>query len=181
MAAKGYQATTISDIARVARVSKTVLYAHFDDKEHCLLELVSRASDKVLAELRRAQQEAAAGGLPWQERLRSSLGSLLAALASGPEIAWAVLVEVQAAGRKGLALRRDLLDRYVSLIHETIDELAGRFPDEIQRVDRSLVLAAVGGIHEIMLIRVERGEAAQLAEETDAATAVLINLLQRRH
>ena len=37
MAEKGYPATTIADIARVARVSKTVLYAHFRDKEECLL------------------------------------------------------------------------------------------------------------------------------------------------
>ena len=33
MAAKGYQATTIADIAGAARVSKTVVYAHFRDKE----------------------------------------------------------------------------------------------------------------------------------------------------
>ena len=49
MAEKGYQATTISDIARVARVSKTVVYTHFRDKEECLLELYSRANDNVLA------------------------------------------------------------------------------------------------------------------------------------
>jgi AcrR family transcriptional regulator len=43
MAVKGYQATTISDIARAARVSKTVVYAHFRDKEECLLELYGAA------------------------------------------------------------------------------------------------------------------------------------------
>ena len=180
MAEKGYGATTVADIARVARVSKTVLYAHFRDKEDCLLELVSRATDKVLDELRRTQQEGAAAGLPWRDRLHGTVSALLSALASGPEIAWAVLVEVQAAGRSGLALRRDVLDRYVTLLCETADDLVARFPDEVRPVGAELVLAAVGGIHELMLARVERGQAARLTEDADVAAAVLVGLLERR-
>src|ERR687893_606261 len=68
MAEKGYQATTIADIARAGRVSKTVVYAHFRDKEHCLLELYSRATDRVLETLQGAQADAAE--LPWRDRLR---------------------------------------------------------------------------------------------------------------
>src|SRR5918994_3704027 len=71
MAEKGYQATTISDIARAGRVSKTVVYAHFRDKEECLLELYSRANAKVLATVRLAQEDARAAGLPWRGRLRA--------------------------------------------------------------------------------------------------------------
>lgn len=180
MARKGYRATTISDIAREGRVSKTVVYAHFRDKEECLLELVSRATAKVLDELRRTLEEAVTSGLPWRDVIRAAVGALLAALASGPEVAWAVLVEVQGAGRSGLALRRESLDRHVALIAETADELARRRPDEVRRVDRSLVVAAVGGIHELMLVRVERGEAARLAEETDRAARVVVDLLEKR-
>src|SRR3712207_2111238 len=69
MAEKGYQATTIADIAREARVSKTVVYAHFRDKEQCLLELYSRATDHVLDTVRRAQEDARAAGLPWRDRV----------------------------------------------------------------------------------------------------------------
>jgi AcrR family transcriptional regulator len=180
MAEKGYRATTVADIARVARVSKTGLYAHFHDKEDCLLELVSRATDKVLDELRRTQSEAAEAELPWRDRLRATVATLLSALASGPEVAWAVLVEVQAAGRNGLALRRDVLDRYVTLLCETAGDLAARFPDEVRPVGEELVLAAVGGIHELMLARVERGQADRLTEDADVAAAVLVGLLERR-
>jgi AcrR family transcriptional regulator len=180
MAEKGYRATTVADMARVARVSKTVLYAHFHDKEHCLLELVSRATDKVLEELRRTQREAAEAGLPWRDRLHATVATLLSALASRPEVAWAVLVEVQAAGRSGLALRRDVLHRYVTLLCETADDLVARFPDEVRPVEEALVLAAVGGIHELMLARVERGQAARLTEDTEVAAAVLVGLLERR-
>ncbi|UOY02199.1 TetR/AcrR family transcriptional regulator [Blastococcus sp. PRF04-17] len=177
---KGYAATTSADIARVAQVSKSALYAHFHDKEECLLELVSRATDKVLETIRRSQEEAVEADVPWRERLRLAVATLLDALGSGPEVAWAVVVEVQAAGRRGRALRRNLLDRYTALIRETAADLARRFPDEVREVDEKQVVAAVGGIHELMLLRVERGDAARLAEETDAAAQVLVGLLERR-
>ncbi|MCW2704239.1 MAG: TetR/AcrR family transcriptional regulator [Blastococcus sp.] len=180
MIEKGYQATTISDIAREARVSKTVVYAHFRDKEQCLLELYSRANDNVLTRVRQAQEKAREAGLPWRDRLREGIGAYLETLATGPEVAWAALVEVQAAGRTALALRRSMMDRYVDLLCEVADGLADEHPDEVRPVDRDLVLAAVGGINEIMLARVERGEAEKIRQDAGVATAAVVGLLERR-
>ena len=180
MAAKGYRATTISDIAREGRVSKTIVYAHFRDKEHCLLELYTRATDKMLAAVHAAQQRGAEAGLSWPDRLRTAVRAYLEVLAANPEVAWAALVEVQAAGRPALALRRQVIDRYVELICTVATELAERHPDEVRPVDRALVLAAVGGLNELMLARVERGEVTSLAEDTDVATEVLVQLVARR-
>src|SRR6185312_12700596 len=118
MAEKGYRATTMSDIARVGQVSKTVVYAHFRDKEQCLLELYSRATDTVLDTVRRAQEEARAAGLPWRDRVRA-----------GPAVAWAALVEVQAAGRSALTLRREVVDRYVELLADLATDLRQAYPD----------------------------------------------------
>lgn len=178
-AAKGYRATTISDIAREGRVSKTVVYAHFRDKEHCLLELYTRATDKMLATVQAAQARAAAEGLPWRERLRTAVRAYLEVLAANPEVAWAALVEVQAAGRPALTLRRQVIDRYVELIARIAADLAQRHPDEVRPVERAHVLAAVGGLNELVLARVERGETAVLGEDTDVATAVLVQLVTR--
>jgi AcrR family transcriptional regulator len=180
VAEKGYQATTVADIARAGRVSKTVVYAHFRDKEHCLLELYSRANDRVLETVREAQADAHARGLPWRDRLRAGIAAYLGSLADGPSVAWAALVEVQAAGRPALALRREVINRYVDLIAGVAAGLAEQHPDEVRPVSRDLVLAAVGGIHELMLARVERGEAERLPEDADVAAAVVIGLLERR-
>jgi AcrR family transcriptional regulator len=180
MAEKGYRATTISDIARAARVSKTVVYAHFRDKEDCLLELYSRATDKVLELVREAQMRARAEGLPWRERLHACISAYLEALASGPAVAWAALVEVQAAGRSALALRRDVVDRYVALLTDVATDLAREHPGEVRPIPPELVLAAVGGINELLLARTERGDAEHLADDADVATAVLVGLLERR-
>ncbi len=180
MAEKGYQATTISDIARAGRVSKTVVYAHFRDKEECLLELYSRANAKVLATVRQAQEDARAAGLPWRARLRAGIGAYLETLAAGPAVAWAALVEVQAAGRRAQALRRRLIDGYVDLIAEVAADLATELPEEVRPVSRELVLAAVGGINELMLVRVEKGEAELLKDDIDVATSVVVSVLERR-
>jgi len=180
MAAKGYQATTIADIAAAARVSKTVVYAHFRDKEQCLLELYSRANDKVLATVREAQAEARSAGLPWRDRLRAGIGAYLETLAAGPAVAWAALVEVQAAGRAALALRRNMIDRYVDLLTEVADGLVEEHPDEVRPVARDVLVAAVGGVNELMLARVERGEAERLPEDTELAAGIVIGLLERR-
>ncbi len=180
MAAKGYQATTIADIAAAAHVSKTVVYAHFRDKEHCLLELYSRANDKVLATVRQAQEEARRAGLPWRDRLRAGIGAYLETLAAGPAVAWAALVEVQAAGRRALALRRQVIDGYVDLIADVAAGLVTEVPAEVRPVSRDVLVAAVGGINELMLARVERGEAERLREDTDLAAGIVIGLLERR-
>src|SRR4051812_25251442 len=180
MAEKGYRATTMSDIARVGQVSKTVVYAHFRDKEQCLLELYSRATDTVLETVRRAQDAGRAAGLPWRERVRSSVTAYLEVLAAGPALAWAALVEVQAAGASALALRRDVVDRYVHLLSEAAAELHAEHPDEVRSLSPELMLAAVGGINELLLARVERGEGDRLTEDAEVAAAVLIGLLERR-
>jgi AcrR family transcriptional regulator len=178
MAQKGYRATTIADIARAGHVSKTVVYTHFRDKEHCLLELYSRATDRVLETVRSAQADAAE--LPWRDRLRVGIATYLETLAGGPAVAWAALVEVQAAGRSALTLRRNVIDRYVDLLSDVAAELAERHPDEVRPISRPLVLAAVGGINELMLARVERGDAERLPEDAGVAADVLIGLLERR-
>ena len=55
-----------------------------------------------------------------------------------------------------------MIDRYVDLLCEVAAGLAEEHPDEVRPVSRDLVLAAVGGINELMLARVERGEAEHL-------------------
>jgi hypothetical protein len=87
---------------------------------------------------------------------------------------------VQAAGATALALRREVVDRYVDLLSEAAGELHAEHPDEVRPVGRTLLLAAVGGINELLLARVERGEGDRLTEDAEVASAVLIGLIESR-
>ena len=49
IAAKGYSATTISDIAKAARASRTTVYAQFPDKDSALIALHQEFGARVVA------------------------------------------------------------------------------------------------------------------------------------
>jgi AcrR family transcriptional regulator len=181
IAEKGYSATTITDIARAARVSKTVVYAHFrGGKDEMLLELYSRATDGVLQVLTEAADRTRAQGLPWRERVLEVTRAHLGALAAGPAVARTLVVEVPAMGMTALPRRREVLDRYVAVLQTTSQELAAAWPDEVRPLNPGLLRAVVGGINELILARVERGEADRLAEDAPLAADLLIGLRERR-
>ena len=56
---RGYVETTIADVVRVARTSRTVFYRHFADKEECFLETY-----KQMTEVRIGASLQAAAGVP---------------------------------------------------------------------------------------------------------------------
>src|SRR4051794_11695156 len=113
---KGYGATTIADVVRAARVSKSTFYAHFADKEDCYLALYSAAVNNVLDAMREADLEAAAVGASWREHLVAVNAAYLESLAGGGELTRSLLIEVQTAGTAALTMRRDVFDRYVRLM-----------------------------------------------------------------
>src|SRR3954453_12543714 len=52
---KGYEATKIADLVKVAGVSRAAFYEHFADKEECLLEAVAALVEPTIATLERAE------------------------------------------------------------------------------------------------------------------------------
>lgn len=174
--ARGYSATTIADVAGSARTSKSTVYAHFADKEAVFLALYSQAADRVLAVIAGTDAESQAAGLGWRERVQANTHAYLAAMASGHELTRYLLIEAQAVSPAALALRREVLDRYVDLLGRLAREIARENP-ALRVPSRTLLLGAVGGFNELMLCAVEAGGAPRLRELTTAATELLCALL----
>jgi AcrR family transcriptional regulator len=166
---KGYGATTIADVVREARVSKSTFYAHFADKEECYVALYSAAVDNVLDAMRDADASAAAAGLPWRAQLDAVNVAYLESLAGGGELTRSLLVEVQTAGSKALAMRRDVLDRYVVLMSGIVQRLRRGVP-ELRRLPPGLVLGVVGGINEVVMRAIETGPVEDITALVDLAT-----------
>ena len=78
----GYEATTISDVAAEARMSKRTFYEQFPDKETCFLALYRLASASALRTLRDAVQPE----LPWQTQVESALQAYFQHLSAGPRL-----------------------------------------------------------------------------------------------
>jgi AcrR family transcriptional regulator len=110
----GYAATTIADIVRRARVSRSAFYACFPDKEACFLAACRRAHDAHLAGVQRAC-ESIAQPVEWVTTLARTY---VEGLAANPDHARAFIVEIAAAGAVAQRLRRNIYERWAAWIAE---------------------------------------------------------------
>ena len=166
---RGYGATTIADVVREARVSKSTFYAHFADKEECYVALYSAASNNVLDTMRAADAAAAAAGLAWREHLVAVNAAYLDVLAAGGEVTRSLLVEVQTAGPSALAMRRDVLSRYVRLMRGVCDGLRGEDP-QLRPLKPDIALGVVGGVNEVVMATIEAGPVEAVRGLVEVAT-----------
>ncbi len=89
VAAKGYRATTITEVVKRASVSTRDFYEHFDGKEAAFLA----AFEAVLDHLERLLRTAAADESEWPHQVVGALRASLEFFASEPDLARFCLVE----------------------------------------------------------------------------------------
>jgi AcrR family transcriptional regulator len=154
---KGYAAATIADVVRHSRVSKRTFYEHFADREACFLACYAEGADLAL----RAVAEAAGLGGPWPEAVRAATRAYLDTLQARPALTRTLLVEVNGAGPRALALRRAVLERFARLLCELV-EARRREQPELRALSPAMFTARVGGINELVRTTAEAGGADRL-------------------
>jgi AcrR family transcriptional regulator len=115
-AAKGYEATTVTDVIEIAGVSRATFYEMFEDKPACFLEAYDAVIDVLVAHVSSAFESAA--GEPWPERIAAGLAALVELLAAEADIARMAMVEVTAAGDDARARYRAALARFTPFLEE---------------------------------------------------------------
>jgi AcrR family transcriptional regulator len=100
VAARGYRATTIIEVVKLASVSTRDFYEHFESKEECFLA----AFDAVRGHLEALLREAAEPIGDWPHQLISALRTALEFFAAEPDLARLCLVEPVSATPK-IAIR----------------------------------------------------------------------------
>jgi AcrR family transcriptional regulator len=109
---QGYIDTTIADVVRVARTSRTVFYKHFADKEHCFLETYEQMTGVRIE----ASLQAAAEVDEWDGKLDAGIAAYFRWMAEHPEVAVTTVVEVHCAGRRALEARSRALDEWMRTV-----------------------------------------------------------------
>lgn len=162
VAAKGYAAVTIADIASGARVSKRTFYEHFDGKAACLLALHEAATRSALGAVRRALDPAR----DWRMQVGAALAAYFSTLSTHPALLRTLFIEIHGLGAEGLAARRRAVHDMADLIVEAI--LADHRPGAaVRRRVGTLATALVGGIHELVLDAIERERVDRLQDLAD--------------
>jgi AcrR family transcriptional regulator len=144
VAEKGYEAATVADAVRLARVSRGTFYELFDSKEACLLAGY-RVGYEVLEErISSAVREAK----HWREELRLGIRAYLQTLEQDPLFARVYLLEAEVVW----AQRDEILDRFARRYAKTFAK-SGRPTPPLE----ALHLLAVG-VHALACARVRAGK-----------------------
>lgn len=86
----GFHAVTVEAVARSAGISRPVVYAHFEDLDRLLEEMVARESRRALAQLRQVLPPAGAAGDP-RDLLTGALRGYLEAVRRDP-VTWRLVL-----------------------------------------------------------------------------------------
>ncbi|HTC59709.1 MAG TPA: TetR/AcrR family transcriptional regulator [Solirubrobacteraceae bacterium] len=110
----GYAHASVAHITSRARVSRRTFYELFPDRDACLLA----AFEGVLALIERDLASAGLEGLPWRERVRLGLWTILSFLEREPAMANVCVVQSLQGDAKLLARRDVLLTRLAAVLDE---------------------------------------------------------------
>ena len=171
VADKGYQATTIADIVRRARVSRSVMYREFDGKLDCFRAAIEEGRQLIAAHISEAMDAVSDGSL--ETVLRAISRAYLKTCAQEPDHTRAWVLELAAAGPEGVETRTRYLDWFAALMRD-IDR---RYGSGRPRPPEHYV-ALVGGIAELVGREVRAGTPAALPHLEDAVTTAAVAMLR---
>jgi AcrR family transcriptional regulator len=154
-AAKGYEATTVTDVIEVAGVSRETFDQMFSDKSACFLEAYDAVFDVLDAHVTSAYE--AAAGEPWPERVAAVLTALVELLSVEADIARMAMVEVTAAGDEVRARYRAALARFTPFLEE------GReYSKQSEELPADTARFAVGGATSMIFDEIRAGRGPEL-------------------
>ncbi|HET9073847.1 MAG TPA: TetR/AcrR family transcriptional regulator [Solirubrobacteraceae bacterium] len=146
---KGYAATTIADIARLGRVSKSAIYEHFSDKEDAFIALHQAITLRILERI--IESERATAQIPdWRERVRCIVRGYIDAATTEPTYLPLALVEAATVSPRARASQQAAHDRFAERLQHMSRDLARDTP-QVRPLTRELALGAVGALNELVV------------------------------
>jgi len=171
VAEKGYPATTVADVVRAARVSRSTFYDLFESKEQCFVEAYRHGTAVMFAGVRAAGRAARADG--WRAELVASNRAYLEGLRDEPRFARTYLLEIHVAGSEALDARNEAVIRYA----DGFRRLARRaFPDH-RPPPRDMFLVLAAGFDQLAAAWLRLGRAERLPELEPTFTRCAIAIL----
>lgn len=149
---RGYEATKIADLVKLAGVSRAAFYEHFRDKQHCLLEAVEALVEPTIALIERAE-DAPSG----EARTRQAVEAFLTLVANQPAASKMVFIEVYAAGPEGEAEIERVFDVFEDFGNAQFGQIKGA-----KGMPRQIIRAMLGGFQKVIQKRLYSDEADSL-------------------
>ncbi|RZL10699.1 MAG: TetR/AcrR family transcriptional regulator [Rubrivivax sp.] len=168
-----YAEVTVAHVVSQARVSRRTFYEHFASKEEALLALCEAVSQQILSLIAVGYDHQA----DWVAQLRRATQAYLGALEQQPVLIRTLFIELMSLGPKGWQVRRQIHQRFADFIQMQV-ELSRLQEPRKRPLSPALALGIVGGINELIVDAIERGQAAQLSQLAGAATELVEAVLR---
>ena len=167
---RGYRDTTVADIVRHARTSKRTFYEQFASKEDCLIELLRRNNEDLIAKIQAAVDPEA----DWQHQIRQAAVAYVEHIGSRPAITLSWIREAPALGVVAQPLNRLAMEALTDMLVDLTDSPGFRRAG-LPPISRPLALILLGGLRELTALFVEDDRDVQgiVEHAVAAATAIL--------
>ncbi|AGB26420.1 transcriptional regulator [Mycobacterium sp. JS623] len=167
---RGYRDSTVANIVRHARTSKRTFYEQFASKEECLIELLRRNNEDLIANIQAAVDPEA----DWQLQIRQAAVAYVDHIGSRPAITLSWIREAPALGLVARPLNRLAMEALTDMLVDLTDSPGFRRAD-LAPISRPLALILLGGLRELTALFVEDDRDVQgiVEHAVAAATAIL--------
>lgn len=149
---RGFQATTVADVVRLARTSRRTFYEHFADREACFLALLDVFADGVIANFTAAVDPE----LPWEEQVDRGVAAHLSLTATQPELMRSYIREIAAVGERGVAHERAAVERFAGVLIDLVAAARERGAP-VRALDPDTAFLVVAGLRELAVAAAESG------------------------
>lgn len=147
---RGYRDTTVADIVRHARTSKRTFYEQFASKEECLIELLRRNNENLIANITAAVDREA----DWQTQIHQASVAYVDHISSRPAITLAWIREAPALGVVARPLNRVAMEALTDMLVDLTNSPGFRRA-QLTPISRPLALILLGGLRELTALFVE--------------------------
>jgi AcrR family transcriptional regulator len=161
------------DVVREAGVSKRTFYQHFPNKEACFLALYRENSARVLGVLKEAS---GAAGLSALERIQLGSQAYLTFMQGQSALMKRLYIDILYLGTEGMKAKREVLQQFADVLLTAYEAEREQMP-ALPPLDPELVLATVAGINELILFKIEDGQADRLRDLEGVSQKLLLGQL----
>jgi len=162
----GYTDTTVADIVRAARTSRRTFYAHFTDRQECLVALLHESNQRTIARISAA---------PWDAQARQAIEAWIAAVQADPPITLSWIRDVPALARgRARDFQRSTMRSFVELI-QTLTDTPHLRAAGVRPPSEQIATILLGGLRELIATAVEDGrDVATIVAPAVEATQLLL-------
>ena len=149
---RGYADTTVADIVREARTSRRTFYAHFSDRQECLVALLHETNERTIAHISAAVDPTAA----WEVQARQAIEGWIAAVQADAPITLSWIRDVPALGEGARRFQRETMAAFTVLI-QTLTDTPHLRAAGVRPPSEQTAIILLGGLRELIAATVEDG------------------------